>query len=133
MSDAPSQRPLDQRLRNRMAEAVDLFADWENVLPFLGAVGSFNFFFDVFPDQPPLPPNTALTEPERAALTRVLVMVEEACSATLPDVTEDQLIASGWPQRIAPEARAALALMRVRGRFSGDAEEAEPSDRFTDL
>jgi hypothetical protein len=52
----------------------------------------------------------------------------EVCHQVPEMVTPEELLATGWPERIRPHAERALALMRSRGRFSEDIEEAEPSD-----
>ena len=130
MDDVISDRLLDQRLRNRMAEALTTLVDWEDMLTTHGAGEYFNWFFDFFPDQPPLPPNSAVSDAERAALIEVVTLMDEAASATPQDVTEEQLRGSGWPQRIAPVADAALGLMRERGRFSDEQEEEHASGLY---
>jgi hypothetical protein len=121
-----SERLLDQRLRNRMMEEMSALAEWEETLEW-GAGEYFNNFFDFFPDTPPLPDNSTLSEDEREALTCVLLLMAEAANSTPRHVTTPQLRTSGWPQRIAPAARTALELMRVRGCFSEELEEVEPS------
>lgn len=50
-----------------------------------------------------------------------------AAKSTPQHVTEAELIASGWPERIKAVAQEALLLMLVRGRFSEEVEENEPS------
>ena len=122
-----SRRVVDQRLRNRIMEILDMLVDWETTIPSFGATGYFNWFFDFFPDHPPPYPNPALTDPEREAIGAVHLMMDQACDATSDDVSEAQLVASGWPQRIKPVAQDALALMMQRGRFSEDTEEGKPS------
>jgi len=117
---------LDQRLRNRMMEELLGLVDWEEALAF-GAGEYFNSFFDVFPDAPPAPPNSALTEEERSALSEVIMLMDSAAKATSQHVTNVELIASGWPERIEPVARKALAMMMQRGSFSEELEEEQPS------
>jgi hypothetical protein len=43
------------------------------------------------------------------------------------NATVEQVISSGWPNRIAPFAKKALDVMLSRGRFSDEVEEDEPS------
>lgn len=126
MKDAVSDRLLDQRLRNRFIEELLCLVDWEETLTW-GAGEYFNSFFDFFPDEPPLPPNSVLTDEERSALTKVLALMNMALDSTSPLVGEAELIDSGWPENIKPIAQKALALMLQRGRFSEEIEEAEPS------
>jgi hypothetical protein len=65
--------------------------------------------------------------------TLVYAVVREMRAATdLPEnlacLDEAELIGSGFPERIAPVARAALVAMLERGRFSEEVEEDVPSD-----
>lgn len=126
MTGLISNRLLDQRLRTRMIELLEMLADWQDTISVLGARSYFNTFFDCFPDAPPLPPNCLITAEEDRALTRVLELMDRACSATSQDPTDQELIASGWPPRIAEEAKAALQIMMVRGKFSDDVEVGLP-------
>lgn len=104
-----------------------MLAEWQDAIAEMGASEYFNTVFDWFPDHPPLPPNSTLTKQERDALTSVLVLIDEATRKIAQSITAEQLIASGWPQRIEPLARAAYDLMRSRGQFSEDEEEDRPS------
>jgi hypothetical protein len=108
-------------------EMLDMLAHWETTIPDFGAAGYFNWFFDFFPDHPPPYPNSTLTDAELEAITVVHAMVDKACEATSDNVSEAELVESGWPQRIAPHAYSALALMAARGRYSEDVEEEAPS------
>ena len=126
MDETVSDRLLDQRLRNRMMEELLGLVDWEDFIGW-GADEYFNSFFDSFPDAPPLPSNSALTAAERSALTDVLELMNRAANATARHLTEDELIESGWPERIKPVAAKALAMMVARGRFSDEVEEELPS------
>jgi len=108
-------------------EILDMLVHWETTIPTFGAPGYFNWFFDFFPDHPPPHPNSTLTDAELKAITVVQTMVDEACEATPDNLSEAELVGSGWPQRIAPHAYAALSLMAARGRYSDDLEEETPS------
>ena len=46
------------------------------------------------------------------------------------DYSIGELIATGWPDRIAPTAQAALQVMASRGVFSDEVEQDEPSERW---
>jgi hypothetical protein len=70
--------------------------------------------------------NGAMTESEQALLGVLSGMIDDACDATPRQVTEAQLIDSGWPRLIQPFAQEALAEMLRRGRFSEEREEIAP-------
>ncbi|MET7710708.1 hypothetical protein [Micromonospora sp. NPDC005413] len=53
---------------------------------------------------------------------------DSACAVKPRNDTDDDFIASGWPGRIQPAARAALDVMQARGRFREDVEEENPSE-----
>jgi hypothetical protein len=126
MDEAVSNRLLDQRLRNRMMEQLLCLVDWEDSIRW-GAGEYFNSFFDFFPDRSPLDPNSALTEAEREALTKVLDLMNTAADSTSQHVTEAELVGAGWPERIKDAAKPALELMVERGQFSEEIEEDVPS------
>ncbi|MGH3266962.1 MAG: hypothetical protein ACRDNS_33840 [Trebonia sp.] len=63
------------------------------------------------------------TKAEVTELERVLGVMLDAVAATPTFYTDDEFIASGWPQRIQPIAARALATMLGRGRFREDVEE----------
>jgi len=127
MGDAPSERLVDQRLRNRMMESLSWMVEWERDLHDWGAAEYFESFFDFFPYERALPANSSMTAEEQAACSDVHALMIAACDATPRMVTAEQLIASGWPQRIAPVANRALQMIVERGRFSEELEEEMPS------
>ena len=126
MDDTISERLLDQRLRNRIMEALLGLVDWREDLPSWGAGEYFEGVFDFLPYRR-IWPNSALTDAERLAVSKVHGMMAAACDSTPKFVTTDRLIATGWPVRIATAAEEALAIMLERGRFSEDEEEDTPS------
>jgi hypothetical protein len=69
------------------------------------------------------------TSDEVVALDEVHNLLVAACDATAGIVDDDGFIETGWPATIQPPAARALELMRDRGLFSEDHEEAEPSVR----
>jgi hypothetical protein len=125
----PSERVVEQRLRNRVMEALETLADGDPGVLDCGAGEYFNQFYDWIDDDSPWEWREwgSLTLGEVEALDKVLELMNAACEATPQYVTEDELITSGWPTRIQPFAATALQLMRDRGWFDEDAEEAEPS------
>lgn len=130
MDTAPSQRLVEQRLRNRIMEELHSLATWQGYLVEWGADEYFNGFFDFVPHEG-VGLNSAMTERELAALIGVQQLVIAACDATPRMVTAEQLIETGWPERIAPAARLALDLMWERGQFSEEQEEVEPTLKRT--
>lgn len=131
MEDKPSDRVIDQRIRNRIMEAVLTLADGDAGARQAEHVQYFECFYDWIPhrDDGEMHVNGAITADERAALLDLSRILDDACDATQRNMTADELIATGWPKRIQPVARKALDLMRQRGRFSEDHEESTPSSR----
>jgi hypothetical protein len=137
MESKVSERLVDQRIRNRIMEALWIRSlGVESVDAALGAKEWFESFFDWLPYQGPTPrDNTAITPGEYAAVDGVLAIMQRAYSETPIGFTrrgkftptDEQLLASGWPERVAPVAKAALEMFCKRGRFSEDVEEDSPS------
>lgn len=124
----PSSRIIDQRVRNRiMEELLGLAGGNENVRQ-IGADEYFEAFYDWVPHRGEcIRPNSTLSQEEAALLLKVSIAVDEACDATPKLVSADEVIDTGWPERIKPLARSALDQMLKRGRFSEEVEEDEPS------
>jgi len=99
-----------------------MLVDWPDTVAVLGARSYFNSFFDWFPDVPPLPSNAFITVEENQTLTRVLDLMNEAAARTSDNPTDQELIASGWPSRVAEIAKMALETMMVRGKLPDDVE-----------
>jgi hypothetical protein len=129
MEEQPSERLIDQRLRNRIMEAVEILADGDDGVRREWPAEYFESFYDWIPHRRTgkMRPNCAITADERALLLAVSSILDDACDATPDHMTADELIATGWPRRIQPVALKALDLMRRRGRFSEDREEDTPS------
>lgn len=95
-----------------------------------GAGEWFESFFDHFPYEGAAnQDNTAITESEWLALAPVLEAMQRACETTPSKIAEQDLIATGWPARVAPMAKQALEVFRRRGRFSEEVEEDVPSSK----
>lgn len=118
-------------MRNRIMEALEVLASGNAGVRNVGAVDFFEIFYDFSPYHETGQPlsNSAISEAEWAVLGAVRDLMDEACSGIPVQVEDAELIASGWPDRIRPTAEMALSLMRERGRFSEDVEEAMPSTR----
>lgn len=123
-----SERLIDQRLRNRIMETLEVLASGAAGVRRVGAIEFFEGFYDLLPyrEYRVAPTNTTIGDGEWAALGTLWRLMDEACDSTARDVTDVDLILSGWPDRIRPAAEAALALMQKRGRCSEDAEETTP-------
>lgn len=128
-ADAPSERLVLQRLRNRAMEALELLAAGEAGIRSQGASEYFNQFFDVIDDDSPWDWRDwpILTPEEVSALASVHDELLWACGATPLTISDEELIATEWPSRIQHLAAEALQRMEARGRFSEETEEAEPS------
>ena len=85
---------------------------------------SITFLTKASPDRFP-----AMTPNEIAVVREVCSLMQAAIADTAISKypTVEEITRTGWPQRIAPVAKAALELMIDRGRFSEEVEEAEPS------
>lgn len=129
MEDGPSERLLDQRVRNRVMEAIAPLAEGDEGVRAVGTAEYINFFFDFIDDKAPGDWRTmsTLVPAELAFLERLQQLLLDAVAATGQFCSDDDFIASGWPKRIQPVAAEALGLMRHRGRFSEDREEDPPS------
>lgn len=129
MDDRPSERLIDQRVRNRVMEALEPLAKGDAGVRWRGNPEYVNQFFDFIDDDAPgdWRAVTTFTPAEVAELDRIQRLLLDAVAATGQICSDDDFIASGWPERIKPVAADALNLMRHRGRFSQDREEERPS------
>ena len=129
MEDEPSRRLVEQRIRNRIIEAVESLAEGDDGVLQVWPKDYFENFYDWIPhrDDGEMGPNSAITAEERALLLEVSSILDDACDATPGNMTADEFIATGWPTRIQSVAQRAIALMCRRGRFSEDHEESTPS------
>jgi hypothetical protein len=126
--EEPSERVVDQRLRNRMMDALAPLVDGNAGVHRAGVADYFEDFFALIEeDRPTWREVSSLTHNEVSALEAVSRELSIASDETPRMIDEASFIASGWPIRIQPQAAAALTLMERRGRFSEDVEESEPS------
>jgi len=125
---SPSRRLVDQRVRNRIMEAILGLTAGDADVDEAGATEWFEGFFDYFPyEGPAVRDVTAISDEEWAALAALLLLMQAACRETPSNISEAELKASGWPARIAPIAAETLSVFLVRGRFSEELEEQTPS------
>jgi len=127
--DRPSERIVEQRMRNRAMEALVALSEGDTGVRSDGVVEYVEQFYDVINDDSPWHWRewSCFTAEEVEALDQVLQLLNGACAATPQMCTDDDFIASGWPDRVQPTAAWALALMHARGRFREDLEEQTPS------
>ncbi|MBZ9809360.1 MULTISPECIES: hypothetical protein [unclassified Mesorhizobium] len=125
MAEEPSERLIEQRIRNRIYEILEILADSDAGVDLVGIKGYFNLFED-FVHRPSIEAGTsALSKEERAIVLEIADFLEAAGEAN-PDFTRSEFIDSDWPGKIAPVARNARALFLKRGLFSEKFEEIEP-------
>ncbi|MDD7973908.1 hypothetical protein [Roseinatronobacter alkalisoli] len=126
-----SPRLIDQRLRNRIMEVLEVVAAGTAGVHSVGASEFFELFYDLLPygERGKNRSNTAISNAEWAAIGTVRSLMDDACDSTSACIREADLNLSGWPDRIQPAAEAALKLMWERGRFSEDVEEAVPTQQ----
>lgn len=134
MSNSISSRLLDQRLRNRVIDALETLADGVDGLFSAGGVEYFNQFFDFIDEVDDTLPYdwralSTYTAAEVRTLEAVLSVMLEALAGTEGFETDHEIAASGWPERVQPIACEALTVMLERGRFDEHHEEREPSHR----
>ncbi|NND50322.1 MAG: hypothetical protein HKN60_08720 [Rhizobiales bacterium] len=124
-----SERLVEQRVRNRIMEEVWGLSRGDSGVVETGATEWSESFFDWFPYEGEPDGYPAMTTEEAVVVRDVCTLMQQAVAeldhSNHPSV--EDLIATGWPERVAPVAQRALDLMLARGRFSEDVEEAEPS------
>lgn len=134
MSENPSERLVEQRMRNRIMDAMSWLAEGPESVRRMSSQEFFEMFYDWVDDENPVWPwpkgaPETMTPSEVDAVTKVLEVVNAAV-AELEDIHDDIIvIGSGWLERISPVARAALDLMLIRGCFDEEIEEGQPSNK----
>jgi len=119
-------RLIDQCLRNRIIESVEALAAGPEGVRLAGAFEYFETLFDHVHEKEHLADNSALSPEERDELARSRTVVGEACRAAGSAHDIEVVIASGWPDRLSPEAQGVLGRLSKRGRCSEHLEEVEP-------
>ena len=129
-NENPSERLVAQRVRNRIMEEIWGLSRGDKGVCEAGPTEWFETFFDWFPYKGEPDWFPAMTPEETKAVLEVCCIMQQAISDT--DISKfpvvDEIIQTGWPQRVAPVAKQALDLMVRRGRFSEEKEEDEPSN-----
>jgi hypothetical protein len=129
VTDEPSDQLLDQRRRNRIIDCCDYLSDGEAAVRTLGFRGYFEFFFDWLPYEGASQTPSCMTGDETLAVDKLLLAMREALVETPPHMSEDDFIATKWPQRIQPVAIHAVQIFLRRGRFDEEAEEPQLENR----
>lgn len=129
MDENPTERIIDQRIRNRIMEAVHTLAEGDRGVREVWPSEYFESFYDWIPhhEHGEMRPNSTLTEEECSLLSEVSAILDQACDATPGNMEAEELIATGWPAKVQAVAQRALAVMMKRGRFDEEKEEAVPS------
>ena len=129
VGDEPSQRLVEQRVRNRMMEEIWRLSLGDAGVAQSGPTEWFLAFFDWFPKEGEPHWFPAMTPEEIGAVGKVCKLMQAAIADT--DIsnqpTVEEITLTGWPKRLAPVAKEAIDLMLRRGLFSEEVEEAEPS------
>jgi hypothetical protein len=125
--DDATERVIEQRVRNRIMEELAYLARGEAAVREIGCGDYIYDFFTWFPEEGPPHGNSALTKAEFEVLSELLPMMQQMLRELPIRVGDQALIATGWPERIAPIAQRALSLFVPRGRFKEDVEEREPT------
>ncbi len=94
-----------------------------------GPIEWFEIFFDWFPYEGEPDWYPAMATEEATAVREVCVLMQQAIADPrfAKNPTVEEIVETGWPERVAPTAKLAIGLMLERGRFSEDEEESEPS------
>lgn len=134
MSEDASRRLVDQRVRNRIMDAMSWLAKGAVAVRRMSPQEFFEMFYDWVGHEddawrwPKRAPET-MTPAEVDAVTNVLSVVNVAYEEIEDIADGTMVIASGWLERISPVAKAALDLMLIRGCFDEELEESEPSNK----
>ena len=129
-SDKPSKRVVDQRIRNRIIECLELAASYEDQLAYETNVPFVNVPYEVinqWDDWVPAPPRTPVNDlsvftwPELQAIEKLRPVWDAAGDAigdAYPSVREVQAM-SEWNE-LRQHAEEALAVFRERGSLPED-------------
>ncbi|NKL54556.1 hypothetical protein GFL77_08520 [Rhizobium leguminosarum bv. viciae] len=134
VSEIPSNRLVEQRVRNRIMDAMSWLEQGAEGVRKMSAQEFFLMFYDWVPEAgsvwawPKGAPDT-MTTAEIEAVTNVLAVVDAATDEIDDIADETTVIASGWLERISPVAKTALDLMLMRGCFDEEVKENDPSNK----
>lgn len=127
MDEEVSGRIVEQRLRNRMIEAIGILAQGNEGLIEVNYNEFFLRFYDLWDDGRLIAwPNSTFSEEEEDAVNALGWKLEEIMEETLHFRSETEYLQSGCAERIKPKAEEVLKLFLSRGRFSEYREELSP-------
>ena len=124
MDEEVSDRLLEQRLRNRMIETIEVLAKGDQGLIEVNFTEFFEGLFDHSRDGHSVyKPNSAVAEEKEQVIDPLGRMLEKVSHETLHFRTEAEYIHSGCAEWIKPVAQKALKVLLAQGRFREDREE----------
>lgn len=129
----PSKRLVDQRVRNRIMDALSLLAEGGSASHGMRQDDAFEFFYDWVDDAgpgltwPKSAPGT-MTHREVDAVSAVLSVINAAAKELNNIECRDFGVRSGFQDHVSHIAQEALDLMLARGCFDEEKEEGEPSN-----
>ncbi|MGG6893690.1 hypothetical protein [Rhizobium sp. BR 315] len=128
MDEEVSDRVIEQRLRNRVIDAIEVLARGSKGLVEVNYREFFLAFYDYWDNGRLIRwPNSAFTDEEEQAVNDLGRMLEGITIEALHFQSEAEYIQSGCAERIKPVAQEALKLFLTRGRFSEDYNELTPA------
>ncbi|MBY3177581.1 hypothetical protein HFO27_23570 [Rhizobium leguminosarum] len=123
-----SDRVVEQRLRNRVIDAIEVLGRGNEGLVEVNYNEFFLAFYDCWDNGRLIRwPNNAFTDEEEQTVNDLGEMLKGITTETLHFQSEAEYIESGCAERIKPVAQEALKLFLTRGRFSEDYEELTPA------
>ncbi|WP_245455871.1 hypothetical protein [Mesorhizobium sp. M7A.F.Ca.US.008.03.1.1] len=98
MTEEPSERLIEQRIRNRIYEILEILADCDDGVDLVGIKGYF-YLFEDFVHRPSIEAGTsALSKDERAIVLEIAEFLEMA-SETNPDFTKAEFMTATGRER----------------------------------
>jgi hypothetical protein len=116
------ERGADIRWRRLILDCFDYLADGDVIVRRFGFGDYFEFFFDRFPYEGDYRLPVSMTADEVETTHKVVSIMREALEDTPGRMSEDDFIATGWPERIRPIAAEAMRIFSQRGRLDEDVD-----------
>lgn len=120
MSEEIAERIVEQRLRNRIIEVVEVLASGDDGVRYVGPAEFFEAFYDFIPHHSDhaMYPNSAISPAERKALKVLSAILDQACDSIPRNLEIEEFIETGWPKKIQNVAQNVHSLMIQRGYLS---------------